>query len=135
MEPNSYQTTNFAYGTQWIADKNEPTSLKELVRLLIILQGDNAIKLRYLKKSYKSIRRIEQQTAEAGPESGSINEKYKYDKNAIVAKKFPFSADQFKYPHDGNTKPKTLYIRHNDEYGSKKPNDLELPGKIYFVIS
>ncbi len=39
MEPNSYQTTNFAYGTQWMCEKEEPSSLKELVNLNIILGG------------------------------------------------------------------------------------------------
>jgi len=37
MEPNSYQTGNFSYGTNWLVDKHEPVTLKELVLIFIIL--------------------------------------------------------------------------------------------------
>ena len=60
-----------------------------------------------------------------------VNEKYKYDKNAIIAKKFPFKASDFHYPNDGHEKPKSLYITTNENYGKQKPNDLELPDKWY----
>lgn len=133
MEPeqyqdNYYQTNNFNYGSTWITNKEDPTSLKEL--------GDNAIKLRYLKKAYKSQRKIEQDANDPNKVlSANANEKYKVDKNALVFKKFPFQADQFKYPHDGKPKPQSLYIKASTEYGSKKPNDLELPGIIKFILN
>jgi len=67
-----------------------------------------------------------------GTEDTNANEKYKFDKNAIVFKKFPFGADQFKYPNDGKPKPESLYIQSSNIIGSKKPNDLELPGNISY---
>jgi hypothetical protein len=121
---NNFQTTNLDYGQNWLV--KDAKTLQEL--------GDNDIKLRYLEKSLKSQRRLQQreltkQQEVAGQSDEMVNEKYKFDKNAVVAKKFPFKADEFHYPNDGKEKPKSLYIKYNDEYGSKKPNDLELPGK------
>ena len=80
---------------------------------------------------------LQQQEALANEEvceQDDVNEKYKIDKNAIVGRKFPFTASQFKYPQDGKEQPKTFFRKYNDEYGSKKPNDLELPEK-YFPIN
>lgn len=108
------------YGQDWLV--KEARTLKEL--------GDTEIKLRYLEKCYKSLRRAEQQGIATGSES-NVNEKYKYDKNAIIARKFPFEASQFKYPNDNQDKPKSLYITSNDSYGKHKPNDLELPEKFH----
>jgi hypothetical protein len=136
---NNFQTTTNDYGQNWLV--NDAKTLQEL--------GDNDIKLRYLEKSLKSQRRLQQremakqeqimyaqnlegeqaQDLQITQESQDVNEKYKFDKNAVVGRKFPFKADEFKYPNDGKEKPKSLYIKYNDEYGSKKPNDLELPGK------
>jgi hypothetical protein len=62
------------------------------------------------------------------------NEKYKYDKNAVVGRKFPFTADEFKYPNNCEEKPKSLYIKSSDQIGSKKPNQIELSEK-YFPIN
>ena len=114
---NLLQTTTGDYGQNWISP--EPQSLKEL--------GENEIKLRYLEKALKSQRRIAQRQ-EITESIDETNEKYKYDKNAIVSKKFPCKASDYKYPNDEKDKPKTLYIRYNEEYGSRKPNDLEIPG-------
>ena len=50
----------------------------------------------------------------------------------MVFKKFPFHADEFKYPHDGKTKPQSLYVKASSDYGSKKPNELELPGIVLY---
>jgi hypothetical protein len=119
---NFMKNTSLDYGQQWLV--NEAKSLREL--------GDNDIKLRYLEKSLKSQRRILQRNAQrliSNTEDVNVNEKYKFDKNAIVGRKFPFKAEEFKYPNDGKEKPKSLYIKYNDEYGSKKPNELELAGK------
>jgi hypothetical protein len=119
---NVMSSTSSDYGQEWLV--SDAKTLHEL--------GENEIKLRYLEKSYKSKRRIEQINSQKSQEiDQEVNEKYKYDKNAIVCKKFPFKADEFKYPNDEDTKPKTLYIKYNDEYGSKKPNDLELPGNYH----
>ena len=68
---------------------------------------------------------------ESTPVVETNNEKYKYDKNAILSKPFPFKASEFKYPNDGQEKPKSLYITTNDTYGKIKPNDLELPEKYF----
>jgi hypothetical protein len=141
---NNFQTTTNDYGQTWLV--NDAKTLQEL--------GDNDIKLRYLEKSLKSQRRLQQreiakheqmmhiqnqqedqdlEIPQNTHESRDVNEKYKFDKNAVVGRKFPFKADEFKYPNDGKEKPKSLYIKYNDEYGSKKPNDLELPGKkLYY---
>ena len=114
------QTTYEDYGQGWLV--NDGKTLKEL--------GEDEIKLQYLEKMYKSIRRAEKQAGRSEIDN-NINEKLKYDKNAIIARKFPFEASQFKYPNDGQEKPKSLYITSNDTYGKLKPNDLELPEKYY----
>ncbi len=119
-----FKSTYLDYGQDWVV--NDAKTLKEL--------GENDIKLRYLEKSLKSKRRLEQRNSQKSQEvidqsANEANEKYKYDKNVVVSKKFPFKAEEFKYPNDEiNQKPKTLYIKYSDEIGSKKPNDLELPG-------
>ena len=58
------------------------------------------------------------------------NEKYIYDKNAVVGKKFPFKAEQFTYPNE-DKKVESLYIKYSDEIGKQKPNELELPEKFF----
>jgi hypothetical protein len=113
------------YGQDWLV--NDAKTLGEL--------GDNALKLRYLEKSLKSKRRIEQrQDQKVLDVDEELNQKYKYDKNAVVGRKFPYKADEFKYPNDNNEKPKSLYVKYSNEYGSKKPNDLELPGMRFFNL-
>lgn len=124
MDPLYSKTNNFNYGQTWISDSSMVT-LKEL--------GESAIKLHYLEKSFKSMRRLEQKTSHHTVDE-DINEKYKYDKNAIIGKKFPFKAEDFKYPNQDSEKPKSLYIKYSDEYGKHKPNELELPDK-YFPIN
>ena len=121
-----YHTTNEDYGKGWLVDGQK--TFEQL--------REDAIKLEYLEKCYKSRRRGEIQKMEAmmNPLSNNqneVNEKYKYDKNAIIAKKFPFKASDFHYPNDGHEKPKSLYITTNENYGKQKPNDLELPDKWY----
>jgi hypothetical protein len=117
------KTTNYDYGQEWIVE--DAKTLQEL--------GENSIKLRYLEKSLKSMRRLEQRKCQKETEvDEEVNEKYKFDKNAVVGRKFPFKADEFHYPNDGQEKPKSLYIKYSEEYGKKKPNDLELPGKRLF---
>lgn len=115
------QTTSEDYGQDWLVKDGK--TLKEL--------GEDEIKLKYLEKCYKSMRRAERQGKAQGVEGINVNEKYKYDKNAIIARKFPFEAKQFHYPNDGQEKPKSLYITTNDTYGKVKPNDLELPEKYH----
>ena len=121
-----YHTTYEDYGKGWLVDGEK--TFEQL--------REDAIKLEYLEKCYKSRRRGEIQKMEAmmNPLSNNqneVNEKYKYDKNAIIAKKFPFKASDFHYPNDGQEKPKSLYITTNENYGKQKPNDLELPDKWY----
>ena len=121
-----YHTTYEDYGKGWLVDGQK--TFEQL--------REDAIKLEYLEKCYKSRRRGEIQKMEAmmNPLSNNqneVNEKYKYDKNAIIAKKFPFKASDFHYPNDGHEKPKSLYITTNENYGKQKPNDLELPDKWY----
>lgn len=119
------KTTNYDYGQNWISD-NENLSLKQL--------GESAVKLHYLQKSLKSIRRLElrqKNIEQLNNVDDRVNEKYKYDKNAIVGKKFPFKAEDFKYPNENREKPCTLYIKYSDEYGKHKPNNLELPEKFF----
>lgn len=119
---HTFSTINSEYGQNWLTD--DPKSFAEL--------GENEIKLRYLEKSLKSKRRLEQmqkKKPEQEDNEDEINEKYKVDKNAVIARKFPFKADEFKYPNDDREKPKSLYIKNSDVYGSRKPNDLELPEK------
>ena len=122
VDPYYIKTNNFNYGQNYLSDKSK-NSLKEL--------GESAIKLHYLEKSLKSKRRLEQrqnQTIDKVDEE--FNEKYKYDKNAVVSKKFPFKADEFKSYGD-NLKPKSLYVKYSEEYGKHKPNQLELPDKFF----
>lgn len=126
---NFMRTTSLDYGQEYLISNAK--TFKEL--------GDNDIKLRYLEKSLKSKRKIEQKAKQAcidaeNDVNADVNEKYKFDKNAIVGRKFPFTASQFKYPQDGKEQAKTFFRKYNDEYGSKKPNDLELPEK-YFPIN
>ena len=121
-----YHTTYEDYGKGWLVDGQK--TFEQL--------REDAIKLEYLEKCYKSRRRGEIQKMEAmmNPVSEhhhEVNEKYKYDKNAIISKPFPFKASEFKYPNDGQEKPKSLYITTNENYGKQKPNDLELPDKWY----
>jgi len=122
MDQNSHhklKTVNSDYGQEWFT--NEAKSFKEL--------GDNELKLRFLEKSLKSIRRLEKRKqVETEQLYEVLNEKLKYDKNAVIAKKFPFKADEFKYPMEDRKEPTSLYITYNDEYGSKRANQLELPG-------
>jgi hypothetical protein len=108
------------YGQDWLIQ--DPKTLKEL--------GENDLKLRYLEKSLKSKRRLEMKQQSTN-EFEEVNEKYKFDKNAVVGKRFPFTADEFKYPNDTNEKPKSLYIKASEDYGAKKPNQLELPDKFF----
>ena len=117
---NFLKSTYTDYGQSWLVD--DAKNLKEL--------GENDLKIRYLEKSLKSLRRLEQNKNVT--EIDETNEKYKYDKNAIIGKKFPFTAEEFNYQN--TEKPKSLYIKYNDEYGSKSPNQLELPEK-YFPIN
>jgi hypothetical protein len=121
---NFIRPNTLDYGQDWLV--NEAKTLKEL--------GENDIKLRYLEKSLKSKRRLEQrkEVEEVDPD---VNEKYKFDKNAIVGRKFPFKAEEFKYPNDSNEKPKSLYIKSNEAYGSKKPNELEIAGKYLSLFN
>lgn len=122
MDPLQKKTTYHEYGQDWISEKDF-ISLQQL--------GENDIKLRYLEKSLKSKRRLEQQKQQGLANSTAdedVNQKYKYDKNAVVAKKFPFKAEQFKYPNQNVEKPKSLYVKYSDEYGKQPPNELELPG-------
>jgi hypothetical protein len=116
---HKYKTVNSDYGQEWFTDCAK--SFKEL--------GENELKLKYLEKSLKSMRRLEKRNENITGEVEDINEKLKYDKNAVIAKKFPFKADEFKYPNEDRKEPTSLYITYNDEYGNKKPNQLELPGK------
>ncbi len=118
------KTNNFNYGKTWISNQ-EYVTLKEL--------GESAIKLHYLEKSLKSKRRIDKKSLENQNIDEEINEKYKYDKNAIIGKKFPFKAEEFKYPNYNDEKQKSLYIKYSEEYGKHRPNNLELPDK-YFPI-
>jgi len=115
-----YHSTYEDYGKGWLV--NDEKSFEEL--------GKDEVKLEYLEKCYKSMRR-RQQMDQQPVEVQTNNEKYKYDKNAIISKPFPFKASEFKYPNDGQEKPKSLYITTNDTYGKIKPNDLELPEKYF----
>ena len=121
-----YHTTYEDYGKGWLVDGQK--TFEQL--------REDAIKLEYLEKCYKSKRRGQIQAMEkmmnpSFDNSSEVNEKYKFDKNAIIAKKFPFKASDFHYPNDGQEKPKSLYITTNENYGKQKPNDLELPDKWY----
>ena len=122
---HDYKTINSDYGQDWF--NNEAKTLTEL--------GENELKLKRLEKSLKGMRRLEKRNQMENDivdeETKNINEKLKYDKNAIIAKKFPFKADEFKYPNENRPEPTNLYNTNNDIYGSQKPNQLELPGIFY----
>ena len=127
---HDYKTINSDYGQDWF--NKDAISLTEL--------GETELKLKRLEKSLKGMRRLEkknqmeQEKEKIDEETKEINEKLKYDKNAIIAKKFPFKADEFKYPNENRPEPTNLYITNNDIYGSQKPNQLELPGNLYYII-
>ena len=95
MDNAIYHTTYEDYGKGWLV--NDEKSFEEL--------GKDEVKLEYLEKCYKSMRRREQMDKELTVNTN--NEKYKYDKNAIISKPFPFKASEFKYPNDGQEKPKS----------------------------
>ncbi len=116
---NILRSTNIDYGQQFLVE--DAKSLQEL--------GENEIKLRFLEKSLKSKRRIEQRNAQISSEK---NIDTVVNKNGIVGRKFPFKAEDFTYPNEDREKHNTLYIKYSQEYGSEKPNDLDLPGKINF---
>ena len=116
-----YHSTYEDYGKDWLV--KDEKSFEEL--------GQEEVKLEYLERCYKSMRRTQQQKNQPATTVNTNNEKYKYDKNAIISKPFPFKASEFKYPNDGQEKPKSLYITTNDTYGKIKPNDLELPEKYF----
>lgn len=116
------------YGQDWIADGER--TLQEL--------GENSLNLRYLEKSLKSKRRLEQRNNSStlnnqnkqviGGEKEEIN---KYDLNGGIVRKFPFKAEEFKYPHDKGEIAKTVYLKSSFEYGNMKPCDMELPSKNF----
>ncbi len=105
------------YGQDWLV--KETRTLQEL--------GENNMKLRYLEKSLKSKRRIEQRNNQNQTVEEDANERYAIDKNAIISRPFPFKAEEFKYPNDDKEMPQTVYVKYSDEYGNKKPIDMELP--------
>ena len=115
------KTNSFNYGQNWMSEQNYVT-LKQL--------GESSIKLHYLERSLKSKRRLDQREQNSLVDE-EVNEKYKYDKNAIVGRRFPFKAEDFKYPNQGKEKPKSLYIKYSEDYGKNQPNDLELPDKFF----
>ena len=121
MDPYSKKLNSTNYGQDFLCNKEHMT-LREL--------GESAIRLHFLEKSLKSQRRLEKRKEETKIDE-LVNEKYKYDKNAIVGRKFPFKAEDFKYPNDGVEKPKSLYIKFSSDYGKQKPNELELPEKFF----
>lgn len=116
----SIAATSSDYGQNWLVSNGR--TFKDL--------GDNDLKIRFLEKSLKSKRRIEQRNANTLDVDEELNEKYKYDKNAVIGRKFPFEAKEYRYPNDNKNKPKSLYLKSSEVYGAKKPNDLEMPGKI-----
>jgi len=124
---HDFKTVNSDYGQDWF--NTEAKNLSEL--------GDNELKLKRLEKSLKGMRRLEKRKQTESEiideETKALNEKLKYNKNAIIAKKFPFKADEFKYPNENRPEPTNLYITNNDIYGSQKPNQLELPGIFIFL--
>ena len=61
------QTTSEDYGQDWLVKDGK--TLKEL--------GEDEIKLKYLEKCYKSMRRAERQGKAQGIEGINVNEKYK----------------------------------------------------------
>lgn len=119
---HDYKTVNSDYGQDWF--NHDAKNLTEL--------GENELKLKRLEKSLKGMRRLEKRNQMQDENiDEDLNEKLKYDKNAIIAKKFPFKADEFKYPNENRPEPTNLYNTNNDIYGSQKPNQLELPGNYY----
>lgn len=58
-------------------------------------------------------------------------EKYKFDRNVVVPKKFPHDATDFKYPEHGLQTGNVLYRTSNRDYGSKLPSDIEVPTRYY----
>lgn len=58
-------------------------------------------------------------------------EKYKFDRNVVVPKKFPYGSEEIKYPEHGLNTGNILYRTANRDYGSKLPTDLEIPNKYY----
>ena len=102
------------YGQDWLVEG--PKTFQEL--------GENSLKLRYLEKSLKSKRRLEKRSTE---NEEVTYKQSKYDRNAVLVREFPFKSDEFRYPNDTSEMPKTVYVKYSDEYGSKKPNEMELP--------
>jgi hypothetical protein len=52
--------------------------------------------------------------------------KAKYDRNALVAKKFPFEPEQFNYPEHALNIGNPLYMTANMDYGRLKPSGYEI---------
>jgi hypothetical protein len=115
------------YGQDWLAEGER--TLREL--------GENSLNLRYLEKSLKSKRRLEQRntrsTMGTGNEQaveGETEQTNKYDLNGGIVRKFPFKAEEFRYPNDSSQIAKTVYLKSSREYGNMKPNDMELPSNL-----
>ncbi len=58
-------------------------------------------------------------------------EKYKFDRNAIVPKKFPNKAEDFKYPELGINVGNPVYLSANRDYGCLKPTAFEIPNRFF----
>lgn len=58
-------------------------------------------------------------------------EKYKFDRNVVVPKKFPYKAEDYKYPEHGLNTGNVLYRTSNKDYGSKLPSEIEIPKSYY----
>ena len=58
-------------------------------------------------------------------------EKYKFDRNVVVPKKFPVQAEQIHYPGLSQNTGSVLYRTSNRDYGSKPPSQLEIPTKYF----
>ena len=106
---HDYKTINSDYGQDWF--NMEAKNLTEL--------GESELKLKRLEKSLKGMRRLEKRNQMENEkvvdeETKELNEKLKYDKNAIIAKKFPFKADEFRYPNENRPEPTNLYNTNND---------------------
>ena len=76
MDNAIYHTTYEDYGKGWLV--NDEKTFEEL--------GKDEVKLEYLERCYKSMRRREQMDKEMTVDTN--NEKYKYDKNAIISNHF-----------------------------------------------
>ena len=116
------------YGQDWLAEGDR--TLQEL--------GENSLNLRYLEKSLKSKRRLEQRNTSStlGTENkeviyGETEETNKYDLNGGIVRKFPFKAEEFRYPHDSSQIAKTVYLKSSIEYGNMKPSEMELPSNLF----